>query len=160
MLKTEITQVAIERNKAWIDAITKSLGERNDIALLRSTMKDAGKKCAAQLLEMTINHFGRDPKSVDELIAAINKRRRDVLKAKTFWVRDGNKAHFKLEKCSCDLVEAGLAEPNSNFCLCSAGMFESVFSHVCEGPVQAEIVKAIGMGDAFCEFIVRFEEEE
>jgi predicted hydrocarbon binding protein len=159
MTKKEIPQAAIDRNKAWIEAVTKSLGgERKDNDLLKTTMKDAGRSCATQLLEMTIKHFGRDPKTVDELITAINKRRRDVLKAKTFWVRDGNKAYFKLEKCSCDLVEAGLAAPNSYFCLCSAGMFESVFAHVCKGSVQAEIVKSIGMGDGYCEFIVRFEE--
>ena len=121
-------------------------------------MKDAGKKCATQLLEMTINHFGRVPDSVDELIEAINKRHRDILKAKTFWVRDGDTAFFKLEKCSCDLVEAGLAEPNPNFCLCSAGMIESVFSYVWKGSVKTEIAKSIGMDDAHCEFIVRFEE--
>ena len=158
MSKTEIPKAAIERNKAWIEAVTKSLGERKDIDLLKTIMKDAGKRCADQLLEMTIDYFGRDPKSVDELIAAINKRRLEVLKAKTFWIRDGNKAHFKLDKCSCDLVEAGLAEPNRNFCLCSAGMFETVFSHACKGPVQTEIVKAIGMGDEHCEFTVRFVE--
>jgi len=158
MLKKEISQVAIDRNKAWIEAVTKSLGERNDIDLIKATMKDAGKKCASQLLEMTINHFGRSPNSVDELIGAINKRRKEVLQAKTFWDRDGDMAHFKLQKCSCDLVEAGLAEPNPNFCLCSAGMFESVFSYVCIGPVKAEIVKSIGMGDSHCEFIVSFEE--
>jgi predicted hydrocarbon binding protein len=107
---------------------------------------------------MTINHFGRSPNSVDELIRAINRRRKDVLRAKTFWVRDGDTAHFKLQKCSCDLVEAGLAEPNPNFCLCSAGMFESVFFNVCKGPVKAEIVKSIGKGDSHCEFIVSFEE--
>ena len=158
MLKKEIPQTAIDRNKAWIDAVTTSLGEKTDIGVLKTTMKDAGRRCAAQLLEMTINHFGRDPKTVDELITAINKRRQDILNADTFWVRDGNKAHFKLEKCSCDLVEAGLAAPNSYFCLCSAGMFESVFSHVCKGPVHTEIVKSIGMGDAYCQFIVHFEE--
>ncbi|MBF0376298.1 MAG: hypothetical protein HQK72_02335 [Desulfamplus sp.] len=158
MSKTEIPKAAIERNKAWIEAVTKSLGERKDFSLIRATMKDAGKKCAVQLLEMTINNFGRNPRSVDELIEAINKRRRDVLKERTFWHREGNKAHFKLEKCGCDLVEAGLAEPNPNFCLCSAGMFESVFSHACKGTVKAEIVKAIGRGDEYCEFIVYFEE--
>ena len=83
MSNKEIPQVAIDRNKAWIEAVTKSLGERNDGILIRTTMKDAGKKCASQLLEMTTNHFGRDPKSVDELIEAISKRRRDVLDAKT-----------------------------------------------------------------------------
>lgn len=158
MSKKEIPQVAIDRNRAWIEAVTKSLGESNDFNLVRNTMKDAGKKCASQLLEMTIKHFGRDLNSVDDLIEAINKRRRDVLKAKTFWVRDGNAAFFKIEKCSCDLVEAGLADPNPNFCLCSAGMFESVFSYVCKRAVQAEIVKSIGMGNKHCEFIVRFEE--
>lgn len=160
MSRIEIHKTAIERNKAWIKAVTESLGNRKNFDLLKATMKDAGGKCADQLLKMIIEHYGQDPKSVDELIAAINKRRHDVLHASTFWGRDGNKAHFKLEKCSCDLVEAGLAEPNPNFCLCSSGMFERVFSHVCKGPVHAEIIKAIGMGDEYCEFIVHFEEEE
>lgn len=159
MLKAEIPVAAIERNRAWIEAVTNSLGERNDPKILRITMKDAGKKCAAQLLEKTITYFGRNPNSADELIEAINKRRRDILRATTFWVRDGNKAHFKLEKCGCDLVEAGLAEPNPSFCLCSAGMFESVFSHSCHGRVNAEIIKSIGMGDECCEFIVHFDEQ-
>ncbi len=158
MAKTEIPIAAIERNRAWIEAVTNSLGKRNDLELLRDTMRDTGKKCAAQLLEKTIDHFGRTPKSVDELIEAINKRRRDILKASTFWIREGNKAHFELEKCSCDLVEAGLAEPNPNFCLCSAGMFESLFVPYCQGTVKTEIIKAIGMGDECCKFIVHFVE--
>ena len=87
MSKTQIPKVAIDRNKAWIEAVTKSLGERNDCDLIRTTMKDAGKKCASQLLEMIINHSGQDPKSVDELIEAINQRRREVLNAKNFWIR-------------------------------------------------------------------------
>jgi len=157
MSTMEIPAAAIERNKAWIKAVTESLGRRQDLALIQETMKAAGRICAEQLLELTINHYGRDPQTVDELIAAINKRRRDVLQAGTFWVKDGNAARFKIETCSCDLVEAGLAEPNPNFCLCSAGMFERVFSHVCKGSVQAEIVRAIGMGDENCEFVVRFE---
>ena len=158
MSKSEIPQAAIDRNKAWIEAVTRSLGESGDFGLVKDIMKSAGKNCADQILEMTIDHYGRDPETVDELIDAINQRRREVLKAGTFWVRKGNTAHFKLEKCSCDLVAAGLAEPNPNFCLCSAGMFESVFSHVCKGAVTAEIVRSIGRGDAFCEFIVHFEE--
>ena len=66
MLKKEIPQTAIDRNKAWIDAVTTSLGEKTAIGVLKTTMKDAGRRCAAQLLEMTINHFGRAPNSVDE----------------------------------------------------------------------------------------------
>jgi predicted hydrocarbon binding protein len=158
MPKVQIPKAAMERNRVWIEAVTRSLGEKGGSELLRATMKDAGGRCAAHLLKMTIDHFGRNPESVDELIEAINRRRRDVLGATTFWTRDGNTAHFTLERCSCDLVEAGLAEPNPHFCLCSAGMFERVFSHVCNGPVKAEIVKAIGMGDAYCEFIVHFDE--
>ena len=158
MSKTEIPEAAIERNRAWIKAITDSLGKRGDLELSRSTMRDTGKKCAAQLLEKTIDHFGRPPQSVDELIEAINKRRKEVLNASNFWVRDGNKAHFKLEKCGCDLVEAGLSEPNSIFCLCSAGMFESLFAPFYQGTVKTEIIKAIGMGDECCKFIVHFDE--
>ena len=158
MAGKEIPTAAIERNRAWIKAVTNSLSKRNDLELLSGTMRDAGKKCADQLLEKTIDHFGRRPKTVDELIEALNKRRRDILKASTFFIRKGNKAHFKLEKCSCDLVESGLAEPNPNFCLCSAGMLEGLFLPFCNGSVKTEIIKAIGLGDDCCEFIVHFNE--
>jgi predicted ArsR family transcriptional regulator len=156
--KTEISDAAIERNRAWIAAITNSLGTRGDSEILRETMRDTGKKCAEQLLKKIIDHFGRPPESVDELIEAINKRRKEVLNASNFWSRDGNKAHFKLEKCGCDLVEAGLAEPNPNFCLCSAGMFESLFARFCKETAKTAIIKAIGFGDNCCEFMVHFEE--
>ncbi|MFZ0449610.1 MAG: hypothetical protein WAL98_10250 [Desulfatiglandaceae bacterium] len=134
------------------------MGKRNDLELLSVTMRDAGRKCADQLLEKTIDHFGRRPETVDELIEAMNKRRRDILKTSTFFIREGNWTHFKLEKCSCDLVESGLAEPNPNFCLCSAGMFAGLFMPFCNGPVKAEIIKAIGLGDDCCEFMVHFNE--
>ena len=99
-LKNEIHQTAIDRNKVWIDAVTNSLGQRNETALIGETMKAAGQKCADQILEMTIAHFGRVPETVDELIEAI----------------------------------------------------------VCKGPVKAEIMKSIGMGDDYCEFLVTFKE--
>jgi hypothetical protein len=155
---TEIPDAAIERNRAWIAALTNSLGRRGDSELVRETMRDTGKKCAEQLLKKIIDHFGRSPESADELIEAINMRRKEVLNASNFWSRDGNKAHFKLEKCGCDLVEAGLAEPNPNYCLCSAGMFESLFIPFCRGTARTEIIKAIGFGDNCCEFVVHFEE--
>lgn len=158
MAKTEIPGAAVERNRAWIEAVTDSLGRRNDPLLLRDTMRDAGRRCAGQLLEKIIAHFGRTPETPGELIDAINKRRKEVLGSSNLWVRKGNSARFKLETCGCDLVAAGLAEPNPNFCLCSAGMFEHLFVPFCRGPVNAEIIKAIGMGDACCEFVVHFDE--
>ncbi len=154
----EIPIAALERNRAWIKTITDSLGKRNDLKLLKCTMRDTGSKCASQLLEKTIEHFGRRPKTVDELIEAVNKRRRDILKATTFFVRKGNNIHFKLVKCSCDLVESGLAEPSPNFCLCSAGMLEGLFMPFCDGYVKTEIIKAIGLGDDYCEFIIHLNE--
>jgi hypothetical protein len=52
-------------------------------------MRNAGKKCATQLLEKIVAHFGRGPQSVDELIEAINKRRKEVLGASNLWEREG-----------------------------------------------------------------------
>ncbi|MCP4023745.1 MAG: hypothetical protein GY729_18010 [Desulfobacteraceae bacterium] len=154
----EIPIAALERNRAWIKTVTDSLGKRNDLELLKCTMRDTGRKSASQLLEKTIEHFKKKQKTVDELIEAVNKRRRDILKAKTFFVHEGSKIHFKLEKCSCDLVESGLAEPSPNFCLCSAGMLEGLFMPFCDGYVKTEIIKAIGLGDNYCEFIVYLNE--
>ncbi len=156
MTKREIPIAAIERNRTWIDAVTNSLGKSGNPELARSTMREAGKNCASQLLEKTINHFGKTPESVYELVEAINKRRKNLLNATNFWSITGNQAHFKLDKCGCDLVEACLAEPNETFCHCSAGMFENLFKSFHHGSVSTEIVKAIGMGDECCEFIVHF----
>ena len=154
----EISDTAVERNKAWIEAVTSTLKNSGDSELCRLAMRNAGKKCAGQLLEKIVAHFGRKPQSVDELIEAINKRRKEILKASNLWKREGNKAYFSLDKCGCDLVEAGLAVPNPAFCLCSAGMFENLFTPFCRGAVGTEIIRAIGFGDECCEFVVYFDE--
>jgi len=153
-----IAVAAVDRNRAWIEAVTSTLGDSGDSELSRLAMRNAGKRCASQLLEKIVAHYGREPRSVDELVEAINKRRKEILRASTFWQREGKKAHFRLDKCSCDLVEAGLAEPNPIFCLCSSGMFENLFAPFCRGAVRAEIVSAIGLGDECCEFVVYFDE--
>ncbi|MCG8336319.1 MAG: DUF6144 family protein [Proteobacteria bacterium] len=158
MSKREIPIAAIERNRTWIDAVTGSLSKCGNPEIARKTMREAGKNCAAQLLEKTVSHFGKTPESVQELVEAINKRRKDVLNTTNFWTIQDNQAHFKLDKCGCDLVEANLAEPNKTFCHCSAGMFENLFKPFCKGAVNTEIVKAIGMGDDCCEFIVHYDE--
>lgn len=158
MLKIEIPTAAVERNRAWIEGVTNFLKNRGDPELSRLAMRDAGKKCAAQLLEKIVEQFGRRPQSVDELIEAINKRRVEVLKASNLWERDGNRAYFKLDGCGCDLVEAGLAKPNPIFCLCSSGMFENLFAPFSRGTIKTEIIKAIGLGDRYCEFAVHFDE--
>ena len=152
-----ISEAAIERNKDWINGVTSALNETGNEDLCRCAMKSAGNKCAEQFLEETINYFGRSPRSLDEMIEAINKRKRELLKVSDFWVLKGDKVLINLEKCSCYLVNEGLAEPNPTFCLCSAGMFESIFTPFHNGTVRTEIVKAIGMGDEKCEFIVHFE---
>ncbi|MDC7126545.1 MAG: methanogen output domain 1-containing protein [Spirochaetales bacterium] len=152
--KEQISVAAVKRNCAWIKGVTEALGNFHDENISRCVMNSAGTECANQILEKTISYYGKQPQSVTELVEAINKRRREVLKADTFWELDGNKAHFILNKCSCDLVEEGLAEPSPIFCLCSAAMFENVFRPFHHGEVRAEIIKAIGRNDKYCEFIV------
>jgi predicted hydrocarbon binding protein len=156
MSKREIPIAAIQRNRAWIDGVTRSLSQCGNPEPAKQTMKEAGKNCAAQLLEKTIDHCGKSPASVEELVAAINKRRKDLFNATNFWTIQGNQARFKLDECGCELVQANLASPNKTFCQCSAGMFERLFEPFCKGAVNTEIVKAIGWGDDCCEFIVDF----
>ena len=157
MANKKIPIPAIERNKAWIEAITNTLKELGDENLSRCMMKAAGKNCAMQMHEIIHGHLEDKPKSVEDMIEAINTRRREILKANTFWELKDDKAYFTLKTCGCDLVQSGLAEPNSTFCLCSAGTFENLFAPFYNGKVRTEIVKAIGRGDKQCEFIVHFE---
>lgn len=157
MTKVEIPLTAVERNRVWIDAVTKTMKQSKDPKFPRVVMREAGKQCAAQLRKKIIDHYGRTPQSVDEFIEAMNMRRQDELHSTNLWERDGETAHFKLDTCGCDLVEAGLAEPNEIFCMCSAGMFEHLFSSFWHGIVRTEIITSIGMGDDHCEFVVHFE---
>ena len=158
MSKIEIPQAAADRCKVWIKAITETLEKNVDKQTAEKTMRAAGKSCAEQLLSKTIDHFGRRPESVAELVEAINKRRRECLDTENYWRLEEKKAFFKLDRCGCDLVESCLADPGPTFCQCSAGMFENLFKPFCTGEVHTEIVKAIGMGNDCCEFIVHFEE--
>lgn len=153
----EINEAAIKRNKDWISGVTSALSEIGNEDLCKCTMKSAGRKCAEQFLGETIEYFGRTPSSIDEMVEAINKRKREVLNLSDYWKLKRDKVLISLEKCSCHLVNAGLAEPNPTFCLCSAGMFESIFTQFHKGIVRTEIVKAIGKGDKYCEFIVHLE---
>jgi predicted hydrocarbon binding protein len=157
MKKVEIPLAAVERNRVWINAVTKAIKQSEDSGFPRVVMREAGKQCAAQLRDKIIDHYGRTPQSVDEFIEAMNVRRKDELHASNLWERDGETAHFKLDTCGCDLVQAGLAEPNAIFCMCSAGMFEHLFGPFWHGTVRTEIIKSIGMGDEHCEFVVHFE---
>ena len=156
--KRDVSASAIRRNVAWIDAIEKALEEHGDPALTKSMMKATGALCARQIFEDCAAILGRNPENVDELIGATNKRRMEKLNLPNLWERKGNRAHLAIGECGCELVKAGLAKANPVHCLCSVGMFETLFSFVSKGPVSIEVVKTVGMGGDGCEFYVDFTE--
>ena len=158
MKKINIPIAAVERNKAWIQAVTETL--KQDEKLAKKILHNCGKKCASQLLDATIVHFGKVPSSIDELVKAINIRRRDVLKADTFWEKQDEQYRLILNKCSCDLVETGLATPNPVFCECSRGMFTEIFSKFWDGSIEVIIEKSIGRNDSICKFLVCLNREQ
>lgn len=158
MKKLEISEAAIKRNVAWIEAVENVLAAQGNTALTREVMKAAGQKCARQILDDCREILGKKPETVDELLDATNQRRLQRHNLASLWERQGNKVHLKIDECNCTLVKAGLAKPNPVHCLCSIGLMESLFSAVCRGPVSVEVVKAIGFGDDACEFYVNFVE--
>jgi len=153
----KVPVAAVERSRGWIGAVTRSLGEQGGEELSRRVMTSAGGACAAQLLEKIIAHYGRRPASVNEAMEAINLRRIEVLGSSNLWRRRGDTLMFTLDRCGCDLVEAGLAEPNPVFCLCSATMFEQLFAPFWPGSVGTETIRSIGRGDDACEFVVHLQ---
>ena len=158
MAHREIPEAAIERNAAWIEAVEKALTEYGNINLSKHVMKAAGRECAQQILADCEKILGKKPETVDELLDATNKRRRERHHLTSIWERQGNRAHLTIDKCACTLVKAGLAKPNPVHCLCSAGLMEHIFNAVCKGPVNVEVVRTIGQGDDKCEFYVNFQE--
>ena len=158
MKKTEISEAARDLNVNWIESVEKTLDELGDATLVSQIMKAAGQNCAETILADCEEILGKKPETVDELLEANNRRRLLRLNLDNRWVRKGNRAHLILDECGCTLVKAGLAKPNPVHCLCSAGLWENLFSTVCRGPVRVEIAKAVGFGDNGCEFYVDFEE--
>lgn len=158
MGERDISENAIERNISWIEGIEDAIANNCNEFTAKRIMKCAGEKCAQQILKECEQILGKKPESVDELIEATNKRRLRQLNLDSRWERDGNKVHLKINECGCTLVKAGLAKPNPVHCLCTVGMFESVFSSACQGPVNVEVIRTIGFGDDVCEFYVHFQE--
>ena len=158
MGEKSISENAIERNISWIEAVENAIADNGNEITAKKIMKAAGKKCGQQILKECAQILGKRPENVDELIEGTNIRRLRQLNLDGLWERDGNKAHLKIYECGCTLVKAGLAKPNPVHCLCTVGMFESVFSAVCQGPVNVDIIKTIGFGDDVCEFDVHFQE--
>jgi predicted hydrocarbon binding protein len=154
--KLEISEAAIRLNVAWIEAAENALAICGNTALTKEVMKAAGQKCARQILEDCREILGKKPESVDELLDATNQRRLQIHNLATLWEKQGNRAHLEIDECDCTLVKAGLAKPNPVHCLCSVGLMEGIFSAVCRGAVNVEVVKAIGFGDDRCEFYVNF----
>lgn len=154
----EISEDASKRiNVSWIGAIEDALTAHGDAALTKKVMKAAGQKCAEHILDDCTEILGRRPANVDELLEATNQRRLQKHGLANLWEKRGNRASLRIEECGCTLVKAGLARLNPVHCLCSVGLMEHLFSTVCSGSVNVEIVKAIGFGDVVCEFYVEFE---
>jgi hypothetical protein len=107
-------------------------------------MKAAGEKCDQQILKEWEQILGRKPMNVDEILETTNIRRHRQPNFDSLWKRDGNKAHLKIHECGFMLVKVGLAKLNPMHCLYKVGMFERVFSAVCQGPINVEIIKSIG----------------
>ena len=159
MKKSKVSEATVKMiNAAWIEAVENALAAHGNTALTIKVMKAAGQKCARQILDDCREILGKKPETVDEILDATNQRRLQIHHLDSLWERQGNKAHLRIGECGCTLVKAGLARPNPVHCLCSIGLMESLFSAVCQGPINVEVVKAIGFGDDVCEFYVNFKE--
>ncbi|NQT54929.1 MAG: hypothetical protein HQ551_01730 [Desulfobacteraceae bacterium] len=158
MNKMEISDAAVKRNVTWIEAVEEALADCGNTPLTKGVLKAAGQKCAQQILADCEEILGKKPETVDELLDATNQRRLQRHNLASLWEKQDDKAHLKIDECACTLVRAGLAKPNPVHCLCTVGMFENIFSAVCRGPVNVEVVKTIGNGDDACEFYVNFVE--
>lgn len=115
MNEVRIPRAALERNRAWIKAVTGCIDKRGGGELSREAMRDTGTRRAELILGKVTAHYGRVPQSADELIEAINRRRVELLKKTNLWRRDGERAHFHLDACGCDLVGAGLGDDCCEF---------------------------------------------
>jgi len=154
-----VSEEAIKRiNVSWIGAIEDALTAHGDAGLTKKVMKAAGWKCAQHILDDCTEILGRRPENVDELLESTNQRRLQKHGLDNLWERRGDSAFLRIYECGCTLVKAGLARINPVHCLCSAGLMEHLFSTVCAGSVNVEVVKAIGFGDEACEFNVEFDE--
>ena len=157
MKKMEVSEANNRKiNAAWIEAVENALDAHGNAALTTQVMKAAGQKCAQQILDDYTKMLGKRPETVGELLGATNQRRLQIHNLDSLWEKQSNKAYLIINECGCTRVKAGLAKPNPVHCLCSKGLMESLLSAVCQGPVSAEVVKAIGFGDDVCEFYVNF----
>jgi|GEM_PF-1194847 len=156
MAERLVPESAVKRSVSWIEAVERALADQTDEATTRAVLRAAGGRCAEQILAECTEILGHRPQNVSELLDATNERRYRKLGLDALWTLEGSRAHLKIDACGCTLVKAGLAKPNPIHCLCTVGMFETLFSSVSEGPVDVEVIQTIGDGDRACEFYVAF----
>ena len=145
--------IPINKNKRWVESLHKSIDKLSE-DLKGVIMKQAGTRCASDILALCEEHFGWQIDTIEDLVNSWNILR-DSRNLRGKWKMEGGSVHATFHECGCPLVRSGMIELHPVQCLCSKGMIETVFAKVAKKHVDVVIERSIGNGDDACKFVVR-----
>ncbi len=150
-----------ERAGRMLNAILEAL-ESESFEVSARVMRSAGVMCATlpcppawgvslhKALEIS-----QKSESLEERVAMLN---RDIPWCGEWSFMNGT-ISSECDSCGCLLVQDGLVSPSGIWCACSLGWVEAIFAALLQCPVRADLVSAIGRGDATCKYIVHLSSE-
>ena len=138
--------------KSWVADLIGNVEKHSEPSATLKIMEACGRNCAfidkdrAKLLEIK-----KRAKNIEELLALMNKN----IKWCGEWKIDKDTIYAIGRECGCPLVRHGFLKLSPTLCLCSRGWVKTMFQEALEKEVEVDLVRAIGRGDAYCEFRVK-----
>ena len=138
--------------KNWVADLIENMGKYSEPSATLKIMEDCGRHCAfmdkdrSKLLEIK-----KKAKNIEELLSLMNQH----IKWCGEWKIDQDTIYAVGRKCGCPLVRHGFVKLCPTLCLCSRGWVKTMFQEALEKEIEVDLVRAIGRGDAYCEFRVK-----
>ncbi len=139
----------LERSGRVINSIINGL-EDLSVEKKREVMEKSGETCAIAGSYNIAKMISEKTNNVEEIIEQMNKQIPWCGK----WKLENSIIRSKCNECGCPLIRNKIVNLNSTFCYCSLGWVKLIFKTLLKKPIQAEMLKSIGAGDDFCEYIV------
>jgi hypothetical protein len=145
--------IPVDKNRSWITGVYKGI-EGLEESTKASIMRPAGQACAGDIAVLCERYLGRAINTTDDLVSGWNilRERRGLT---GLWKTEGNIIRGVFGECGCPFIRSGLIALHPAHCYCSQSMMETIFFRFAGKPVNVEIKRSIGRGDAVCEFVIK-----
>ena len=117
----------------------------------REIMESCGRQCIGASTLATARKLSREASDLEDLLHRMNEAHVGGGRLEL----DGTTVRVTYERCYCGSVNKLRGEISPTYCQCSCGWLQRLFETVLDGPVHAELLSSVLLGNDACRFAVR-----